>query len=296
MDCGNESRSWEKKHNSMNFELYKKLKDARSDYDELCMKVSSLKSSIKQMSSEMYILNKRIHGQQVHQAAADAIPKSLAVDSNTIVQGTDPDVVTTASSGETLVKYEMTANKVDNAVLSNRRKKRRKSSVKKLQKGRAAGRIRLKRLHQHLVASEARSAATMSIFNKPKRVSFIGNWRRNTQYLRGHSTRSMKPYMSTLSTRSTVRLVDEYNSTAHVSRRHRNSWLAKQTTMNRDKQGASNIALIGFSALASLNNKALPPFSRVQNPDKHVLSPTYSRLCTPDWQCEDTRLVGELLQ
>ncbi|KAK4509645.1 uncharacterized protein ATC70_006947 [Mucor velutinosus] len=98
MDCGNESRSWEKKHNSMNFELYKKLNDARSDCDELYMKVSSLKSSIKQMPSEMYILNKRIHGQQVHQAAADAMPKPLAVDSNTIVQGTDPGVVTTASS------------------------------------------------------------------------------------------------------------------------------------------------------------------------------------------------------
>ncbi|KAK4513356.1 40S ribosomal protein S27 [Mucor velutinosus] len=326
MDCGNESHSWEKKHNNMNFELCKKLKDARSDYDELYMKVSSLKSSIKRMSSEMYMLNKRIHGQQVHQAAADAIPKPLAVDSNTIVQGTDPGVVTTASSvwcssltvfesinrfqmlqdysdtatslgnEETFVNYEMTANKVDNAVLSNRRKKRKKSSVKKLLKGRATGRIRLKKLHQHLVASEARSAATMSTFNKPKMVSFIGNWHRNTQYLHGHSTRSMKPYMSTLSTRSTVRLVDEYNFTKiccscfketqkqlvgdEDNRMKRNlgavtyfnpecpKRLAKQTTMNRDEQGASNIALIGLSALVSLNNKVLPPFSRVQNPDK----------------------------
>ncbi|KAK4516942.1 uncharacterized protein ATC70_000270 [Mucor velutinosus] len=188
------------------------------------------------------------------------------------------DTATSLGNEDTFVRYEMTANKVDNAVLSNRRKKRKKSSVKKLQKGRETGRIRLKKLQQHLVASEARSAAIMSTFNKPKMVSFIGNWHRNTQYLRGHSTRSMKPYMSTLSTRSTVRLVDEYNSTALVSRRHRNNWLVKQTTMNRDEQGASNIALIGFSALVSLDNKVLPPFSRVQNPDKYVLSPTYSHV------------------
>ncbi|KAK4518943.1 uncharacterized protein ATC70_009170 [Mucor velutinosus] len=206
------------------------------------------------------------------------------------------DTATSLGNGETFVKYEMTANKVDNAVLSNRRKKRKKSSGKRLQKGRATGRIRLKKLHQYLVASEARSAATMSTFNKPKMVSFIGNWHRNTQYLRGHSTRSMKPYMSTLSTRSTVRLVDEYNSTKiccscfketqkqlvrdEDNRMKRNlgavtcfnpecpKRLAKQTTMNRDEQGASNIALIGFSALVSLDNKVLPPFSRVQNPDK----------------------------
>ncbi|KAK4510646.1 uncharacterized protein ATC70_005078 [Mucor velutinosus] len=114
----------------------------------------------------------------------------------------------------------------------------------------------------------------MSTFNKPKMVSFIGNWRRNTQYLRGHSTRYMKPYMSTLSTRSTVRLVDEYNSTRiccscfkATQKQLVRGWL-KQTTMNRDEQGASNIALIGFSALVSLDNKVLPPFSRAQNPDK----------------------------
>lgn len=48
---------------------------------------------------------------------------------------------------------------------------------------------------------------------KPNMVSLIGNWHRNSRDLRGHTTRNLKPYLSTLSTTSAVILADEYNST-----------------------------------------------------------------------------------
>ncbi|KAF1804081.1 hypothetical protein V8B55DRAFT_1448105 [Mucor lusitanicus] len=72
----------------------------------------------------------------------------------------------------------------------------------------------MKKCPQHLVAAdEAKSASTLLPTRKPRMLSFIGNWHRNARYFRGHSTRSMKPYLSTLSTTSTVAFVDEFNST-----------------------------------------------------------------------------------
>ncbi|KAF1799956.1 hypothetical protein FB192DRAFT_1142283 [Mucor lusitanicus] len=326
MDAGHASRSWEKTNKALDWDLYSKLKEARKKHDTLWATVSSMKAQIKQMSSDLYILNKRIHGQQEPQAA-DAQTPQLTIDENTVIQGTDPGVVTTASSvwcssrtlfasinryqvlwddhdtkpppadQKQIVKSELTAKKIDTAVLSPRRQKRTRSSGKTLQKARATRRIRLKKCHQHFVAAEAKSADIFSTGQKPRRmVPFIGNWHRNATHLRGHCTRSMKPYLSNLSTTSTVAFVDEFNSTKicwacfHETQKQlmRNQEghmtrnlgavtcyntkcpmrASKQTTSNRDAQGAINIALIGFSKLVSKDGSVLPPFARKTNHDK----------------------------
>ncbi|KAL9545672.1 hypothetical protein MBANPS3_007045 [Mucor bainieri] len=50
----------------------------------------------------------------------------------------------------------------------------------------------------------------------------------------------------------------------------------KATTINRDENGARNIALIGFSQLVSRDGLTLPPFRSSYNPNKYALSPNFS--------------------
>ncbi|KAL9550251.1 hypothetical protein MBANPS3_004817 [Mucor bainieri] len=47
------------------------------------------------------------------------------------------------------------------------------------------------------------------------------------------------------------------------------------TTTNRDGNGALNIALIGFSRVASTDGLPLPPFRRSQQSNKYTLSPLF---------------------
>ncbi|GAN07944.1 hypothetical protein MAM1_0183d07449 [Mucor ambiguus] len=49
----------------------------------------------------------------------------------------------------------------------------------------------------------------------------------------------------------------------------------RPTTINRDQNGALNIALIGFSSLASTDGSPLPPFPRSHKLNKYSLSPLF---------------------
>ncbi|CAO3636328.1 unnamed protein product [Mucor fragilis] len=81
MDAGHASRTWDKTNKALDWDLYSKLKEARKKHDTLWATVSSMKAQIKQMSFDLYILSKRIHGQQEPQAAVTcfnhACPKRL---------------------------------------------------------------------------------------------------------------------------------------------------------------------------------------------------------------------------
>jgi hypothetical protein len=87
---------------------------------------------------------------------------------------------------------------------------------------------------------------------------------------------------------------------------------SKVTTMNRNVQSATYIALIGVLKLATSDGQPLPAFSRRHSTDKKVVRTNWrfhfvynlllSQVClipnllsclyTPDWRCKDTRIIG----
>ncbi|CEP12397.1 hypothetical protein [Parasitella parasitica] len=277
--------------------------------------MSQIAEEIKQNQSQMYVLNKKIHGQLVPDShapvAADNLMLLLANES-TIVQGVDPGIVTTATGVATTVgsllaainrfeaisddkivphlmdahvEFGLTANTVNTAVMSNQdRKKREKSGMQKEQLQRMAvkRRIQEKRVYQRKVAQDK---AKMRHKNASF-ITFIGNWSGSGKISRG--TREKDFFVS----------VDEYKSiTTCPSCFQRTTKQAqirdgkvksvlgavvcfnprcprristRATTSNRDKNGASSIAMIGSPSLVSENGLPLPAFRRTQS-NKKVL-------------------------
>ena len=124
-------------------------------------------------------------------------------------------------------------------------------------------------------------------------VSFIGNWSRVGKFIRGHSRKSLKPFMNQLKSveKDGMYVVDEYRSTITCfscfqpttkqlarkldgkAKRVKSAVVCtnnicpkrivyRQTTTNRDQNSAKNIALIGLSLALSDDGLALPPFRR----------------------------------
>ncbi|KAL9557971.1 hypothetical protein MBANPS3_001118 [Mucor bainieri] len=163
-----------------------------------------------------------------------------------------------------------------------------------MQKGRATRRILLKKYYQYLVAAEAKSTATLSTIKKPKMVSFIGNWHRNSRHLRGHTTRSLKPYLPTLSTTSSVRLVDEYNSTKMCCScfQETQKQLVRDTNTGRMRRNLGAVTCYNIKCprrlakKTTMNTRCCPLFADLIN---------LIILSTPDWRYEDARAYSTLV-
>lgn len=127
-------------------------------------------------------------------------------------------------------------------------------------------------------------------------LTFVGNWSRNGICIRGHERRSLEPVLKRLGSveKDKTFIVDEYKSTINCSScfeittkqitrvgdrgRKRTKGAVNCTnevcprrlsscssTINRDQNGAMNIALIGFCHLVSEDGSTLPPFRRSNN-------------------------------
>lgn len=130
--------------------------------------------------------------------------------------------------------------------------------------------------------------------NNARFITFVGNWSGSGKYIKGHNRRGINQYYTQLNASSIdhVIKVDEYASTGTCSscfqrtfeQPVRREGKAKRilgaivcmntsclrrlscnaTTINRDRDGARNIALIGFSALVGQDNLPLPAFQRIR--------------------------------
>ena len=123
--------------------------------------------------------------------------------------------------------------------------------------------------------------------------TFVGNWSRNAMYLRGHTQRSLKPVITRLKSveKDEVHFVDEFRSTITCSscfeatskqivraqdgkkRRVKGAVVCSNplcprrvstrcTTINRDGNGARNIALIGITSIISTDGRPTATFSK----------------------------------
>ncbi|CEP15260.1 hypothetical protein [Parasitella parasitica] len=330
MRAGKTSREFESLHGKRDAGLYQDLRRARHAFNQVYMEMSQIAEEIKQNQSQMYVLNKKVHGQLVPDShapvAADNLMLLLANES-TIVQGVDPGIVTTATGVATTVgslfaainrfeaisddkivphpmdahiEFGLTANTVNTAVISNQdRKKREKSGMQKKQLQRMAvkRRIREKRFYQRKVAQDkAKTRHENASF-----ITFTGNWSGSGKYVKGHSRRSTRPYYTQLAAceKDFVLSVDEYKSTITCSSCFQRTTKQTQirdgkvksipgavvcfnprcqrristnaTTSNRNRNGATNIAMIGFSSLVSEKGLPLPAFRRIQS-NKYALS------------------------
>lgn len=127
-------------------------------------------------------------------------------------------------------------------------------------------------------------------------LTFVGDWSRNGTYIRGHERRSLDPVLKRLKCveKDETFIVDEYKSTVNCSscfepttkqiirvgdhgrKRIKGAVTctneicprrlsSRSSTINRDQNGAMNIALIGFCHLVSEDGLTLPPFRRSNN-------------------------------
>lgn len=201
-------------------------------------------------------------------------------------------------------EYTYTAGKINRAVLSTAhrllREKKQRDDVqirpKVLQKQAVTRKIRLKRFHQLFHSSQrSKMFEHHQVQEKAGAVcSFVGNWSRQAMYIRGHVSRKLDPILERFNSfQDHACLVDEFKSTitcsscfqvtskqlvrvqetkkkrikGAVTCNNKNCprRAARMTTINRDMNGAANIALIGFSTLISQENLPLPPFQKSRN-------------------------------
>ncbi|KAL9543354.1 hypothetical protein MBANPS3_008154 [Mucor bainieri] len=94
-DAARLSRAHEKEHRSLDPELYGRLKDIRAQCNALYLDQQRLQHSKSQDQSNLYMLNKKIHGQAV--VVSKPVPAPPSFGPNTKIQGVDPGVVTMAS-------------------------------------------------------------------------------------------------------------------------------------------------------------------------------------------------------
>ena len=259
---------------------------------------------------------------------------------NVLIQGIDPGVVTTASAACIRLKeifedvnrfqalsldevdeqlhtpnnqynYQITAALVNQRTLStsHRKERERRKQLDKqlnqrdLQRKRVTRKIRKSRFYKRYMSSKREEVFhRFDLDSKQPLFTFVGNWSGNTQYLRGHARRSLKPIIARLKSveNDEVHFVDEYKSTitcsscfevttkqvvrttenkkrrikgavACLNSRCPRRLATRSTTINRDTNGARNIALIGLSSIISTNGRPLPPFQRgVNESNKYV--------------------------
>ncbi|KAL9536388.1 hypothetical protein MBANPS3_012683, partial [Mucor bainieri] len=172
----------------------------------------------------MYLLNKRINGQPTPQQdppPLDANLVSIIAKPNTVVQGIDPGIVTTASGMATTSaslfehinrfqalsedtarphpkdnarKFELTANFVNNATLANTDRRARENktpTLKRKQKNRVKRQVRLKKCYQRKVAKDR-------VGGNESCVTFVGNWSGSARYIKGHARRGTHRYYQQL--------------------------------------------------------------------------------------------------
>lgn len=207
--------------------------------------------------------------------------------------------------------FELTASKVNQALLFTEHRLTRERAAKSnkqptkndLDCKRVTRSIRKKRYYKKM-SSYHRESMLKCHSISPRNsslLSFVGNWSQVGTYIKRHTRRSIKPVLERLSLNNDcVCLVDEFRSTItcnscyHVTTKQiirtkenkkkrikgavvcSNIYCPRRistrsTTVNRDLNGAKNIALIGFSQLVSSDNCPLPPFRRSSyNTNKYV--------------------------
>ncbi|KAL9544324.1 hypothetical protein MBANPS3_007681 [Mucor bainieri] len=195
------------------------------------------------------------------------------------------------------VPFKMTA-KIVNAAVNT--KTLATNLPKKKQKKCVQSKCRLRRFYGKRCSQHRRQMGSKSF------ITFAGNWHGASTYIKGHNRRSTKPYYGRLAAhgQDQVTTTNEFASTVTCnscfcrtkkrSQRLSNGKMAtikgavicvnprcprrltcKATTINRDENGARNIALIGFSTMVSRDGCTLPPFRPSYNPDKYTLSPKF---------------------
>ena len=209
------------------------------------------------------------------------------------------------------VTYDITTNMVNQATMStSHRKEREKRSrndkqlnEEDLKRKRVTRKIRNKRFYKRFMSNKREEVFNRLGFDsKCPMFTFVGNWSRNAMYLRGHTQRSLKPVITRLKSveKDEVHIVDEFRSTITCSscfevtskqivraqdgkkRRVKGAVVCSNplcprrvstrcTTINRDGNGARNIALIGITSIISTDGRPLPPFQRgVYKSNKYV--------------------------
>ena len=177
-----------------------------------------------------------------------------------------------------------------------RRKNETTVKTKELDRKRVTRKIRTKRFYKRYFSNHRNELIKYHKLDHQKgssMITFVGDWGGSGQYIRGHSRRSLKPVVARLRSvnNDMVSTVDEYRSTITCSscfeittkqiirtgegkkKRIKGAVTclnpmcprrisAGRTTVNRDYNGAKNIALIGFSRLISEDQLPLPPFRK----------------------------------
>lgn len=175
---------------------------------------------------------------------------------------------------------------------------------KSVEKKAVTRKIRLKRYYKKYISSNRDLMFQHFQTRKEKGslITFLGNWSRVGSYIKGHTRRSLGPVMDRLKSveKDSLYTTDEFRSTVtcnscfsittkqlmrvgdnrtrrikgavvcsnkHCPRRIKSN----STTVNRDQNGAINIALIGFSKIVSVDGQALPPFRRNYKSSKYEI-------------------------
>ncbi|KAG2195154.1 hypothetical protein INT47_006603 [Mucor saturninus] len=342
MNLGRSFRAKEKSNHPWDTKLYKQLKEKRSDCDNIYSQLRKLNSSLKDLRYRMFALNKARHRQSLPISTNSLqIPDKMKADlknNRLLIQGVDPGIVTTAAiscvksstlfeslnrfqmlenhepctipiSNQKGYEYDYTANKINQAVLSNtHRLQREKKKKYDIEKNRLTRKIRLNTYHKKHYSATKRDIFSYHGWKQGSILFFVGNWSGKGAYIRGHTRRSMKPILNRFNSVANdhIAVVDEFKSTITCSScfevttkqvvrvgekrvkrikgavtctNHncpRRLSPTRRTTVNRDMNGTINIALIGFSCVVSNNSLPLPPFRRgIYNANKFNLSHHY---------------------
>ncbi|CEP07346.1 hypothetical protein [Parasitella parasitica] len=188
--------------------------------------------------------------------------------------------------------FKLTARFIDKACL---KQYNIHSNHKRVQRRRVTRRIRLKKFYQKHCSRHKTKLNGRSV------VTFVGDWSGVSTFVKGHTRRSTKPYYKQLSAPENDHLVvvDEFASTITCNScfsRNQKQFCrlpsgkirrvpgavycinpqcprrlnSNATTTNRDRNGAMNTTLVGFSSLISEDGHSLPPFQRSYNLNKQV--------------------------
>ncbi|CEP19739.1 hypothetical protein [Parasitella parasitica] len=186
--------------------------------------------------------------------------------------------------------FKLTARFIDKACL---KQYNIHSNHKRVQRRRVTGRIRLKKFYQKHCSRHKTKLNRRSV------VTFVGNWSGVSKFVEGHERRSTGPYYRQLSAPKNGHLVvvDEFASTITCNScfsRNQKQFCrlpngkirrvpgavycinpqclrrlnSNAITTKRDRNGAMNIALVGFCSLIFEDGHLLPPFQRLYNSNK----------------------------
>ncbi|KAL9537086.1 hypothetical protein MBANPS3_012094 [Mucor bainieri] len=294
-------RKHEKEHKSLDPTLYGQLKDIWGQCNALYLKQQKLQQSKSQDQSQLYILNKKLHNQRL--IAAKPAPAPLYFDTKTKIQGIDPGAVAMAngvcSSQKPLfesincyealqdhqesiyhgmdqdVAFDMTA-KVVNAAVDT--KTSPNDSPKKKQEKKVKSKCRLRQFYAKHCAQHRptmRSKSRMDANGQDtviKTDEFASSVTCNSCFQRTKKQTQRRPNgkLAIIKGAAAMCINPEYPRRKFA------------TTINRDQNGARNIALIGFSRMVSQDGLPLPPFQSTHKSNKYTLSTNFM-----SYQCGD---------